>query len=160
MYGVPFLILWAYQATPVFHERTMFDMNRIVVSNPSTRSNNSFAIRDKLTINLERLEDIARLDSDWNGYGAKPFKRTFIADVRNIITYLSEQPEIFPTGRSSIQLEYHLPDESYLEFEVFEDKIVGMQVSGSDYDNAQFWELAMDDVAQIRSITDNFLNAQ
>lgn len=159
MYGVPFLIVWVCQATPVFHERTMFDMKTIVVSGSWTRSENSFAIRDDLTINLERLEDIARLDSDWNGYGAKPFSRTLIADVRNIIPYLSKQPEIFPTGRNSIQLEYHLSDESYLEFEVFEDKIVGMQVSGTDYDNAQFWGLATDDVAQIRSITDKFLNA-
>lgn len=137
----------------------MFDMRTIVISNSCTRSGNSFTIRDKLTVNLERLEDIARLDFDWNGYGAKPFNRTLIADVRNIISYLSEQPEIFPTGRNSIQLEYHLPDESYLEFEIFEGKVMGMQVSGTDYDNAQFWELATDDVVQIRSITDKFLNA-
>ena len=138
----------------------MFDMSKIVVSNPCTRSEDSFTIQDELTSNLERLEDIARLDSDWDGYGAKPFTRTLIADVRNIIPYLSEQPEIFPTGRSSIQLEYHLPNESYLEFEVFEDKVVAMQVTGTDYDNAQFWEFASDDVAQIRNITDRFLNAQ
>ena len=129
MYSVPFLILWVYQATPSFQERRMFDMRTIVISNSCTRSGNSFTIRDKLTVNLERLEDIARLDFDWNGYGAKPFNRTLIADVRNIISYLSEQPEIFPTGRNSIQLEYHLPDESYLEFEIFEGKVMGMQVA-------------------------------
>ena len=160
MYGVPFLILWACQATPVFHEQTMFDMNRIVISNPNTQNDSSFTIQDELTSNLERLEDISQLTSDWNGYGARPFTHTIIAGVRKIIPYLSEQPKIFPTGRNSIQLEYHLPDESYLEFEFFEDKVLAMQVSGTDYDNAQFWELANDDVAQICNITDKFLNAK
>ncbi|MBQ7168567.1 MAG: hypothetical protein IJR63_01525 [Synergistaceae bacterium] len=160
MYSIPFIIVWACQPSPSFREQRMFDMSKIVVSNPCTRSRDSFTIQDELTSNLERLEDIARLDSDWNGYGAKPFTRTLIAEVRNIIQYLSEQPEIFPTGRESIQLEYHLPDESYLEFEVFEDKVVAMQVTGTDYDNAQFWEFASNDVAQICNITDRFLNAQ
>ncbi|MBQ4468821.1 MAG: hypothetical protein II917_01590 [Synergistaceae bacterium] len=117
------------------------------------------ATKDKLAHNLERLNDIAQLESDWNGYGAAPFSQALIAEARNIITNLTEQPELFPTGRESIQLEYELPDKSYLEFEIFEDKIAAMQVSGTDYDNARFWDLSPDDIKQVRGIVKEFFDA-
>lgn len=158
MFTLPFAIFLIYQPAPSFQEQATFDMRQILIPSDD-RIEGGFVIQDKLSCNLERLENIVELETDWNGYGAEPFSTTLVDEVKNIILNLNEQPEIFPTGRNSIQLEYHLPDESYLELEVFEDKVVAMQVSGTDYDNAQFWEVATDDVAQIRNITDKFLNA-
>ena len=129
------------------------------ISDALSRAWRENAAKDKLTRNLERLNDIAKLESDWNGYGAAPFTQELIAEARKIIMNLTEQPDLSPTGRKSIQLEYELPDKSYLEFEIFEDKIVAMQVYGIDYDNAQFWDLSPDDVTQVRDIVNKFFNA-
>lgn len=129
------------------------------ISDALSRAWRKNAAKDKLTRNLERLNDIAKLESDWNGYGAAPSTQALITQARNIITNLTEQPDLFPTGRESIQLEYELPDKSYLEFEIFEDKIAAMQVFGTDYDNAKFWDLSPDDVTQVRDIVNKFFNA-
>lgn len=158
MFTLPFAIFFIYQPAPSFQDQATFNMRQIVIPSDD-RIDDSFVIQDNLVCNLERLENIAELKTNWNGYGAEPFSVALVEEVKDIILNLNEQPEIFPTGRNSIQLEYHLRDESYLEFEVFEDKVIAMQVSGTDYDNAQFWEFASDDIAQIRDITDKFLNA-
>lgn len=159
MYSLPFAIFLMYQTTSSFQEQAAFDMNKIVISDTCTRKDNSFVITDKLMRNLERLNDIARLESNWDGYGAVSFSDELVAEVRHIILNLREQPEIFPTGRESIQLEYHLPDESYLEFEVFKGHIAVMQVEQTDYDNAQFWDFTSVDTWQIQQIVAKFLNA-
>ena len=51
-----------------------------------------------------------------------------ISIVKNILENIVEQPEIFPTANNSIQMEYELIDNSYLEFEIFEDKIICLEV--------------------------------
>ena len=117
--------------------------------------------KDKLAFNLSRLNDIAELREDWNGYGAAPIPDCVISEAIRIISDLNEQPDaIFPTGRKSIQFEYHLSDKSYLEFEIFDEKVVVIQVFGTDYDNARFWELPFEDRGYLRKIVDDFVNAQ
>ena len=116
-------------------------------------------ISDKLTDNIERLNNIALLKQDWNGCGAKPFSHILLNRVKEIISNLYEQPDLFPTGRQSIQLEYHSTNGNYLEFEIFEERVIAMQVTGDDYDNAQFWELSCGDLTQIKQIAGNFVNA-
>ena len=44
--------------------------------------------------------------------------------MRNLI----HQPKIFPTGRQTIQLEYEKRNGDYLEFELFEEKVVVFNV--------------------------------
>lgn len=63
--------------------------------------------------NLERLWEISRLEENWNGYGAKPISQIILDRAEIIIRNVSVQPEIFPTGRGSIQMQYELPDKSY-----------------------------------------------
>ena len=113
-----------------------------------------------LNNNLDRLRDISEFGEDWNGYGAVPIPRIVIEEVRNIILNLEEQPEIFPTADKSIQLEYELPDKSYLEIEVSENRITAMQIPQEDYENAKFWDLCFDDIDQIQHIVSNFFNAK
>ena len=115
---------------------------------------------EKLSRNLDRLWEISELGDDWNGYGAAPISREVIEEVKEIILSLGEQPEIFPTGDGSIQLEYHLPDESYLEFEVDENKITVMQIPQEDYENAKFWDLSYEDISQIQQIVSDFINTK
>ena len=112
---------------------------------------------EKLSRNLDRLWDISELGEDWNGYGAAPIPREIIEEVRDIILNLEEQPEIFPTADKSIQLEYELTDKSYLEIDVYENRITVMQVPQIDYDKALFWDLSYDDIDQIQQIVSDFI---
>ena len=115
---------------------------------------------DKKADNFDRLKEISGYAKDWNGYGADPIPSIVIDEARHIISSLNDQPDIFPTADRSLQLEYSLLDDSYLEIDIFEDKIVAMQVYGTDYDNAQFWDLSYGDVEQIQLIVSDFINTK
>ena len=86
--------------------------------------------------NVERLKEIKNLCFDWNGYGANAFSDNLIDKCEKIINRLVVQPSIHPTGRNSIQFEYRLDDGSYLEFEIFEDKILCLEVPKRNYSDA------------------------
>ena len=67
----------------------------------------------------ETLNRIASLSDNWNQYGAKRFSKELVEYARTIIDKLDSQPDIFPTARNSIQLEYEKIGDFYLEFEIF-----------------------------------------
>ena len=106
--------------------------------------------------NLKRLSDIRCLEKNWNGYGAEPIGKTIIDKAEYIIKNICIQPQLFPTGRNSIQLQYEREDKSYLEFEIFADKIVCMQVPKKDYEKASFKELNDADIKMINQIIKQF----
>lgn len=105
---------------------------------------------------IKRLRDIESLGFDWNGYGAKPFSGALIDKCERIVGVLSEQPLIYPTGRSSIQFQYELSDRSYLEFEIFEDRTMCLQVPKRIYSDAIELELTDSEDNRIKEIVDNF----
>lgn len=73
---------------------------------------------NELTRNLHKLERIATLGDNWNGYGAEPLSAKLILQVRNLLYELYIQPEIFPTAAGTIQLEYEKDNGDYLEFQL------------------------------------------
>lgn len=66
---------------------------------------------------------IRNLEPNWDGYGTNPIPETLINRCWLICKELRIQPSIAPTARNSIQFEYELEDKSYLEFEIYIDKI-------------------------------------
>lgn len=78
--------------------------------------------------NLKKLEQMKLLEDNWNGYGAKIIDNELIEKCKNVIKNLTFQPEIFPTGRESIQLEYELENGQYLEFEVSNNSIDVLEI--------------------------------
>jgi len=86
---------------------------------------------DQRTIALRRIERLARLKDDWNGYGAKPFSPDLIAAVKAFVAALSGHlfepvgdevagvaPFAVAVANGSIQLEWHVGDRILeLEFE-------------------------------------------
>lgn len=88
--------------------------------------------------NLDKLYDIRHLKEDWNGYGSKCISESVIEMSEFIIKNIYNQPQMYPTGRSSIQMQFELEDRSYLEFEIFEEKVVCMKVPQRIYKNASF----------------------
>lgn len=86
--------------------------------------------------NLRKLNDIKNLKDNWNGYNAKSIPKEIIEKTKKIITNLSYQPFLAPTGRETIQIEFELTDASYLGFEIFKNKITMLYVPQRDYKNA------------------------
>ncbi|MCD8022174.1 MAG: hypothetical protein LUF30_04120 [Lachnospiraceae bacterium] len=109
---------------------------------------------------LKRLEDIQKLEDDWNGYGARAFSSVLIEKCRLIIDELDPQPKIFPTGRQSIQLQYELDDRSYLEFEIFKDKTMCLEVPQRVYSDAVTLLISENEKERIRDIVENFHNGK
>lgn len=93
--------------------------------------------------NLEYLNNsrssltiIRYLDKNWNGYGADPIPETIVNRCWLICLKLKYQPSISPTARQTIQFEYELEDKSYLEFEIYNDKIEILCVEKEDYNKS------------------------
>ncbi len=81
-----------------------------------------FAIKKNL--NLEKIYRFSDYKEDWDGYGAPPFDKSVIERAVKFIfdENLKIQPNVFPTGRGSIQLEFEPDDNHYLEIEIFKDR--------------------------------------
>jgi len=79
--------------------------------------------------NLNKLSSFAELEEGWDSEMGLPFSAEHIEKVKTIIKELPTQPQIFPTGRGSIQLEYET-DNQYLEFEIYEDKTAVLLMEG------------------------------
>ena len=69
-----------------------------------------------------KLDNIRDLGDNWNLDGARPIGNSIIELIRRMIPKLVILPEIFPTGRSTIQLEYDGDDDAYLEIEIMNEK--------------------------------------
>lgn len=106
--------------------------------------------------NLFRLDQIAELEENWNGYGAKAFSQELIDKCKDIITDLEFQPKIFPTGRQSVQFQYELEDRSYLEFEIFGEKVSCLEVPQRRYSDARTFEFPISETQKIKEIVKEF----
>ena len=117
-------------------------------------SNSSTKRTSVLQRNLSKLKDFLTLSEDWNGSGALPFTQELISLVQALILKLNPQPEIFPTGRNSIQLEYERENGDYLEFEIFKDHVNCFEILNGKENEM---EIAFD---QIFSKVQEFISSQ
>lgn len=91
-----------------------------------------------MTYNTEMLENLSLLDSyrklkdDWDGNDAPGFcdKTALIKFCKEVIINVGyQQPNIYPTSRGSIELEYEKDNGEYLEFEIFgEERIISFLI--------------------------------
>ncbi len=71
---------------------------------------------------LKRIEGIAALQANWNGYGATSFSPEVLQKARSFVEdVVYYKTKVFPTGRDSIQFEFDSIPGKYLEIEVFSD---------------------------------------
>ena len=115
----------------------------------------SLKYKKELYNNLKKLKGISDLKDNWNDNNAKKFSPELISIVKNILENIVEQPEIFPTANNSIQMEYELIDNSYLEFEIFEDKIICLEVPQRNYSKYKE-QIISNDIKIINNIVNNF----
>lgn len=77
----------------------------------------------KRTDNLSILCDFGKLEANWNHNGAEKFEASLLNRCRLLLRHLIKQPDIFPTARNSVQMEYEKENGDYLEFEIFKDNV-------------------------------------
>lgn len=79
-----------------------------------------------------------------------------INKCKKIVRILSYQPDIYPTGRQSIQFQYELSNKSYLEFEIFNNKTLCLWVPKRNYINAKEIEIVVSEEEHIKEMVDSF----
>lgn len=87
---------------------------------------NNRIVTPDLRRNLATLQEIADLQPNWNENGADSFSSDLIRFAASILEQLPVQPDVFPTARNSIQLEFNNQKGDYLEFELFDGEKVKM----------------------------------
>ena len=84
-----------------------------------------YTVTNKMQKNMDKIDQIAALKDNWNGYGATAFSEALIQKVKRLISLAKVQPEVFPTASDSIQIEYddtsgEGKEKKYLEIQVTE----------------------------------------
>lgn len=77
-----------------------------------------------LSRNFNKLKTIRGLKKGWfngNPGNENAFSDNLVNRVATILSKLKNQPEVFPTGVNTIQIEFEKSNGEYLEFEFFED---------------------------------------
>lgn len=77
-----------------------------------------------LSRNFNKLKTIRELKEGWfngNPGNENAFSDNLVNRVATILSKLKNQPEVFPTGVNTIQIEFEKSNGEYLEFEFFED---------------------------------------
>lgn len=103
---------------------SMFDTDEALVSMVGQRIHN-----------VIKLRSFAVLEHGWNGYGALPLDGDLIDECVQLLYtpgLLGLQPDVFPTGRGSIQFEYENEDGQYLEIEIYSDGRKAVYASFAD----------------------------
>ena len=78
---------------------------------------------------IKTLESFRLLEHDWDGYGGEPFEDELIDKCIKIVKKLTYTPNVYPTFRNSIQLEYSV-EQKYLEIEIYEDNCMLLVMDG------------------------------
>lgn len=107
-------------------------------------------------INLNKIESMRNFKLNWNGNNGLPFSNDAIDMFLNIINKLMKQPEIAPTGRESLLMQYELEDDSYLAFEVFKDRVTELLIPQNDYDKAITTEISDDFINKMNNSLEKF----
>ena len=103
-------------------------------------------------------EDIEKLKQNWNGYHAAPIPHKIINLCRDIVKELPIQPEIFPTCRKTIQMQYELDTKDYLEFEIYENKISVLKVPLRKYDMLIEFDIDICQKSELIHIVNDFVH--
>lgn len=79
--------------------------------------------------NLIKLSEFKELRDGWDGYDAMAIEQQSIENTKRILKMLTNPPELFPTCRGTLQLEYEKTNRDYIEFEIGSKEIRSIHVS-------------------------------
>lgn len=91
----------------------------IIRGQTSTRRSNPerFSL-EELRHNKRKLETLKLLKKNWNSYGGETIDDGVISKVEELLTKLEYQPQLFPTGRGTIQIENYVDEDNQVEVEI------------------------------------------
>lgn len=115
---------------------------------------NDMIDKQKKMMNKQKIKSFKELQSNWNYCHAAPFEDELILKAEKLISMIWKQPDVFPTGRESIQFEYEKENGDYLEFEVFSDRINKLFMD--DAENEEEEVISIDDISKINNILREF----
>lgn len=125
------------------------------------KSNDSWSSMSKAVdimkcMNLNKIKFMKAFAEDWNGNGAKAFSENAIRLFEEVINSLVKQPEIAPTGRNSLLMQYELDDKSILAFEVKENLTEKVFVPQGNYAMVETETFTDDFVQNITTSVEKF----
>ena len=143
--GVKQLLLWIddprnsdlWNAGRVGNERITKTVNLSIIKNHLNREDAADPLED---IDWDRDQDAAKeynikhlfeLEHEQEKDDEDFVSHKVFENTLDIVLNVIRQPEIFKTFDNSVNLQYELKDSSYLEFEVFDDRITCMIVPKS-----------------------------
>ena len=100
---------------------------------------------------FDTIDQISKLKKNWNGYKAKRIPKRVIKIAQSIVRKLLKQPDILPTPRQSIWMQYEKEDLSFLGIEILKDRIELMYIEKENYDKAEKCTLYETDYRVINS---------
>ena len=83
------------------------------------------------------IQEIGSYLDNWNGYGAKRFSAKQLQVFLETITGLDSQPDVMPTARNSLLMQFVFPGGNLLMFELFSDCMEEVLVPAGDYSRAE-----------------------
>ena len=92
----------------------------------TTNSTNSFYqfANHKFIKSIELINSFKKLKPNWDTYNGLEINTEIIHKSIILLWQINNLvPDIFPTGRGSIQFEFERKNGDYLEFEIFQDEI-------------------------------------
>lgn len=126
---------------------------------PNSSYYSSFLDLQKI-YNLNKIEHMTRFVENWNGTGGLAFDKSSIDFFKDIIQNVFMQPNIAPTGRKSLLLQYELDDKSILAFEVKEDSVEMVSVSKGDFSLVKREYITDNIVDEINNRVENFYGTE
>jgi hypothetical protein len=137
----------AATATPTLSERSAEQPEQVAYDARTPPTNAAVPARRQDAPSLvpfgEALQELVELEVNWDSYGALPPSRQALEHAWRMTNVLVENgvpvPQVFPTRRGGIQLEWHLPSAT-LEWEIdpearsgvfiFDDHASGERIDG------------------------------
>lgn len=137
--------------------KALDDNNRAIVVNLvdylSDKQNKENTADEDRTRNVELLSEIITTQEE----GDEDYvSETVVDNALRIIFHIIRQPRLFRTFENSIHMQFETEDRSYLEFEVFEDRMTCMLVPQRDYERALHPEVSLSDMKGINKIVGDF----
>ena len=78
------------------------------------------------------MQEISRLKYGWDGNKARPIPVSVINRTKDLLKLLPDGAKVFPTGRSTVQIEYHKDADNYFEIEISSKTYEIYSVMGDD----------------------------
>ncbi len=122
-------------------------------------ADNSMAIEiesGKTSDLIELLLSFATLETGWNGGSALPIPKTVINRSIDLLNEIDTTPEVFPTGRESIQFEIDFENVA-IEVEVFANRYECLLDVEGSYEEIEF-EDQSSTVSHVRKFIESYQN--